>query len=141
MALVRPRWSDMDVFGHVNHANMVTLLEEARVPLLFDKASAAGLADFAKGIVVVHLTVDYRAPVVVDGQDVRVVITLDQLRHASFTLDYAVHSGPSGDDDVAVTARTVLAPFDVRRGRPRRLTGQEREFLSTVLPSAGADGA
>ena len=29
------RWSDMDVFQHINHARMVTLLEEARIPWLF----------------------------------------------------------------------------------------------------------
>ena len=25
------RWSDMDVFQHINHARMVTLIEEARI--------------------------------------------------------------------------------------------------------------
>lgn len=32
---VTVRWSDMDVFQHINHARMVTLLEEARIPWLF----------------------------------------------------------------------------------------------------------
>nr|WP_106178937.1 thioesterase family protein [Prauserella shujinwangii] len=131
----------MDAFGHVNHANLVTLLEEARVPLLFDRASSAGLGEFAKGIVVVRLSVDYRAPIVVQGQDIRVVITLRDLRHASFALDYRVHSGPSEADPVAATARTVLAPYDVGGGRPRRLTEREREFLAAALPSGGVDGA
>ncbi|MGH8967810.1 MAG: acyl-CoA thioesterase, partial [Actinomycetes bacterium] len=35
---VLPRWSDMDVYGHVNHARTVTLLEEARIQLLFAEA-------------------------------------------------------------------------------------------------------
>ena len=39
VAEVRPRWSDMDAYGHVNHANTVTLLEEARVELLFSEAA------------------------------------------------------------------------------------------------------
>ena len=30
------RWSDMDAFQHINHARMVTLLEEARIPWLFE---------------------------------------------------------------------------------------------------------
>ncbi|PXY28377.1 acyl-CoA thioesterase [Prauserella muralis] len=124
----------MDAFGHVNHANMVTLLEEARVPLLFGEAPGDGLAEFAKGIVVVRLSVDYRSPVVVDGRDVRVEITLSELRHASFTLSYTVHNGPSGSDPVAVTARTTLAPYDVGGSRPRRLTATEREFLRTRIP-------
>lgn len=143
---VRPRWSDMDAFGHVNHARLVTLLEEARVPLLFGGApdgpdetggDSGGLSDFAKGIVVVRLHVDYRAPIVVDGREVRVEITLADLRHASFTLDYRVRTGPSEEDAVAATATTVLAPYDLERGRPRRLSEAERAFLVEHVPSGG----
>ncbi|MFC4000258.1 acyl-CoA thioesterase [Prauserella oleivorans] len=137
VTMVRPRWSDMDVFGHVNHANMVTLLEEARIPLLFDEATAEGLGEFAKGIVVVRLAVDYKAPVVVNGTDIRVGITLSELRAASFTLAYRVHNGQSEQDPVAVTARTTLAPYDLGAARPRRLTDAEREFLGARIPQGG----
>lgn len=136
VAMVRPRWSDMDVFGHVNHANMVTLLEEARVPLLFDEAGRAGLAEFAKGMVVVKLAVHYHAPIVVNGQQIRVDIALRDLKFASLTLGYAVHNGPSQEDKVAVTAETVLAPYEVATERPRRLTEEERAFLRTRLEGA-----
>ena len=133
VAMVRPRWSDMDVFGHVNHARMVTLLEEARVPLLFGEAARSGVAEFAKGMVVVKLSVHYRAPIVVDGQEIRVEVSLRELKFASATLDYVVHSGPSADDPVAVVADTVLAPYHVSTGRPRRFTEDEREFLRERL--------
>lgn len=129
----------MDAFGHVNHARLVTLLEEARVPLLFNPA--ADLRDFAKGIVVVRLSVDYRAPVVVNGVDVRVEITLSELRAASFTLDYRLYAGPSEKDGLAATARTTLAPYDVGEGRPRRLTGPERDFLHSLSLRTPGDGA
>jgi acyl-CoA thioester hydrolase len=134
--MVRPRWSDMDVFGHVNHARMVTLLEEARVPLLFGEAGRTGLAEFAKGMVVVKLSVHYQAPIVAGGQEIRVEITMRDLKFASVTLDYKVHSGPSHEDRVAVVADTVLAPYDVETGRPRRFTEEEREFLRERLAVA-----
>lgn len=137
--MVRPRWSDMDVFGHVNHANMVTLLEEARVPLLFDLAERAGLGELPKGIVVVSLAINYHAPVVVKQQDLRVELSLKELRFASFTIDYKVHSGPSEKDRVAVTAETVLAPYDVSTERPRRLTDAERSFLGAHLDGGAGD--
>ncbi|MBB3664284.1 MULTISPECIES: acyl-CoA thioesterase [Prauserella salsuginis group] len=133
---VRPRWSDMDAFGHVNHARMVTLLEEARVPLLFDDATAQGLGEFAKGTVVVKLGVDYKEPVIVDGKQLRVGITMTRLQQASFTLAYRVHNGPSESDPVAVTAWTLLAPYDVGAARPRRLAAQERAFLTDHIPEA-----
>ncbi|WAL64164.1 thioesterase family protein [Amycolatopsis cynarae] len=133
VAMVRPRWSDMDVFGHVNHANLVTLLEEARVPLLFDEAGRAGLAEFAKGMVVVRLGVHYHSPIVVDGQEIRVEIFLRELKFASLTLDYRVYSGPLAEGKPSVTAETVLAPYELSTGRPRRLTEAERAFLATRL--------
>ncbi|HZC10773.1 MAG TPA: thioesterase family protein, partial [Mycobacterium sp.] len=34
VAAVPVRWSDIDMYQHVNHATMVTILEEARVPFL-----------------------------------------------------------------------------------------------------------
>ncbi|WP_236793929.1 thioesterase family protein [Amycolatopsis sp. GM8] len=133
VAMVRPRWSDMDLFGHVNHARMVTLLEEARVPLVFSEAKRYGLDEFAKGMVVVKLSVHYRAPVVADSQELRVEISLRDLKFASLTLDYNVYSGPSTENGVAVVADTLIAPYDVSTGRPRRFTGAEREFLRERL--------
>ncbi|QRP48199.1 thioesterase family protein [Amycolatopsis sp. FDAARGOS 1241] len=134
---VQPRWSDMDVYGHVNHANLVTLLEEARIPVLFGDAVKAGLTELPQGVVVVKLAVHYRTPIVVEPErKVRVEITLAELKAASITLAYRVHTGPEESDPVAVTAETVLAPYDTGKLRPRRLTTAETEFLKKVFADA-----
>lgn len=130
VAEVRPRWSDMDVFGHVNHANMVTLLEEARIDLLFGEADRHGAVNMAKGIVVARLAVDYHTPLVADGTAARVEIAVRELRAASFTLDYVVHSGRKNSDAVVATAETLMVPYDLDAARPRRLTDAERDFLA-----------
>ncbi|MFC5287417.1 acyl-CoA thioesterase [Actinokineospora guangxiensis] len=127
---VRPRWSDMDSYGHVNHANTVTLLEEARVDLLFHEAELRGAEDLARGVVVASLTVDYHAPLYANGRALRITVSVREIRAAYFILDYSIHSGPSQDDVVAVTARTTLAPFDLAAGKPRRITDAERDFLA-----------
>ena len=136
VSLVRPRWTDMDVYGHINHAKLVTLLEEARIPLLFKGAVEAGLTELPKGIVVVRLEVGYKRPIVVAGQQLRVEIDLTELRSATFTLGYRVRSGPSEEDPVAVTAETVLAPYDTVALRPRRLSPAESEFLKQGFADA-----
>ena len=130
VAEIRPRWSDMDAYGHVNHANTVTLLEEARVDLLFGEAARHGAADMANGVVVARLVVDYHTPLVVDGASVRVEIVVRELRAASFTLDYTIHSGRRESDAVVATAETMLVPYNREAGRPRRLTDAERDFLA-----------
>ncbi|MET9263442.1 thioesterase family protein [Amycolatopsis sp. NPDC004079] len=134
---VQPRWSDMDVYGHVNHANVVTLLEEARVPVLFGEAERAGLTELPKGVVVVKLAVHYRAPIVATpGRSVRVEITLAELKASTVTLGYVVRTGPDAADPVAVTAETVLAPYNTVELRPRRFSDEESEFLKRVLADA-----
>jgi acyl-CoA thioester hydrolase len=120
----------MDVFGHVNHANMVTLLEEARIDLLFAEGDRHGTASMAEGLVVARLVVDYHTPLVADGTPARVEITVRELRAASFTLDYVVHSGRRTSDAVVATAETLMVPYDLAAARPRRLTDAERDFLA-----------
>lgn len=123
---VAVRWSDMDVYGHVNNARVVTLLEEARTKLLFGEAAGRAATAFTRGVVVVELTVRYHQPLVYSVIPVSVRIWVSELRAASFTLDYIV----AGSEGEAVSARTHLAAYDVAAHRPRRLTPAEREFLA-----------
>jgi acyl-CoA thioester hydrolase len=132
---VAVRWSDMDVYGHVNNARVVTLLEEARTELLFGAGAHRGAQTLAAGVVVVELVVRYRQPLVYSANRVRVRLWVSELRAASFTLDYVV-AGTVGE---AVSARTHLAAYDTGAQRPRRLTPGEREFLA-AFREGGDDG-
>lgn len=129
IAQVAVRWTDQDVFQHVNHAVTVTLLEEARIQLVFDAAGAEGVAGFAAGLLVTGLSVDYKRQIPYRSRRLRVAMTVDEVRAAAFRIRYCMHDGPDEDDAVAVTAETRLATFDLTAQRPRRLTAQEREFL------------
>jgi acyl-CoA thioester hydrolase len=129
VAHVAVRWTDQDVFRHVNHAVAVTLLEEARIQLVFDAAGAEGVPGFAAGLLVTGLSVDYKRQISYRSRRLRVAMTVDELRAAAFRIRYAMYDGPDEDDAVAVTAQTRLATFDLAAQRPRRLTPEEREFL------------
>lgn len=118
----------MDAYGHVNHANMVTLLEEARVAMVFTEATRQGIASFARGMVVAKLSVHYRAPLVPNGGAVEVEMSVRDLRASSFVLDYVLRAEPNGTP--IVTADTLMVAYDVERSGPRRLSDQEREFLA-----------
>ena len=138
VAEVRPRWSDMDAYGHVNHARTVTLLEEARVELLFVEAARHGVTDMAKGVVVARLAVDYHSPLVADGTNVRIEMSVRDMRVASFVLDYNLHSGRSESDAVVITAQTLMVPYDLAGQRLRRLTEAERDFLAGYQTGANS---
>jgi len=132
---VAVRWSDMDIYGHVNNARVVTLLEEARIELLYGEGARCGAESLADGVVVAELVVRYRQPLVYSATPVRVRLWVSELRAASFALDYTVTSA----DGDAVIARTQLAPYDTEAQRPRRLMPGEREFLASFRED-GDDG-
>ena len=69
---VAVRWSDMDAYGHVNHARMVTLLEDARTELFYNEMPRRGLGRITDGIVVSRLTVEYLQPLVYNGEPIRI---------------------------------------------------------------------
>lgn len=120
----------MDVFHHVNHAAVITLLEEARVALLFCRARQLGLSELAEGIVLSRLEADYYLPVDFTDGSLLIELSVQQLKHASFVVKHVLHTGSDIGDPIAVIAQATLVPYHVSTRRPRRLTAAEREFLA-----------
>jgi acyl-CoA thioester hydrolase len=125
VAEVALRWSDMDAFGHVNHARTITLLEEARAELLFTEAERQGLLGMAEGMVVARVVVDYHSPLVYASKSLQVQMSVRELKAASFIVDYTAYA-----QEAVATAETLMVPYDLRAGRPRRMTKEERDFLA-----------
>ena len=119
------RWSDMDAYGHVNNARFLTLYEEARVALFFLGARDLGLTSFEDGIVIARHEVDYLRPVNY-GDPAEITMWVEQIRAAQFTIGYEFFSGPA----VVSRARSVCVPFNLGQGYPRRLSDQEKAFLT-----------
>ena len=104
------RSRDLDAAGHVDPAVLFTYLEEAR---------EAWLGDRVPGVVVSHVTIDYRRPLGRDDEPV-VSCTLDAVGRASFRTRETITVGGT----IAVDAATTLET-------PRRaLTDAEREALA-----------
>lgn len=123
------RWTDQDLYGHLNNARTVTLLEEARVRFLFDAAGEEGVTGFSGGLLVAGLNVEYRRQVPYRPRPLRVTMWVDELRPASFRISYELQDGPDASDPVATRAWTRMAMVDMSGRHPRRLTAAEREFL------------
>ena len=123
----------MDAYGHVNNAKFLTLYEEARAALLFGHASRAGVGTMERGVVIARheidylRAVDYDAPLNGDNatHQVRIDLWIDEIRAASFTMAYELFDNTV----LASRARSVVVPYDLMEGRPRRLTDNEQNFL------------
>ncbi len=122
------RWSDADMFGHVNNARFLTLYEEARVALMFTDARRAGVGSLAEGTVIARHEVDYLRPVSYH-EPVRIEMWIERLRPSSIVVAYEMFAG----DEIASRARTVCVPFDLVAGRPRRVSDAERAYLTPWL--------
>nr|WP_228046417.1 thioesterase family protein [Saccharopolyspora sp. HNM0983] len=118
------RWSDLDAFGHVNHARTITLLEEARAGLLFAEAERQGIPGMADGMVVARVVIDYHSPLQYSAGSLQVQMSVRDLRAASFLVDYTAYA-----QEAVATAETLMVPYDLDAGRPRRVTSAERDFL------------
>jgi len=125
---VEVRWSDMDAFQHINHARMVTLLEEARIPWLF--ADGRPTVNLREGAVIADLHVRYRGQLRHEDSPLDVLMWIERVRAVDFTIGYEVRPGGAPADATAsVVASTQIAAFDIGTQRLRRLTDPEREYL------------
>ncbi|WP_072690844.1 acyl-CoA thioesterase [Rhodococcus marinonascens] len=127
-AFVPVRWSDMDAFEHINHARMVTLLEEARIDWLINEGPENSSLITSSFIADVHIK--YRSQLRHSDSPLRITMWIAKLRAVDFTIGYEVRSaGAALTDPPAVTGTTQLAVADVDAQRLRRLTDTEREYL------------
>ncbi|MEH3133553.1 MAG: thioesterase family protein [Mycolicibacterium neoaurum] len=124
---VAVRWSDIDMYQHVNHATMVTLLEEARVPFLHEPF----VNDIDTiGLLIAEVNVKYKGQVRLMDSPLQVTIWVNRLRTVDFTLGYEVRSaGADPDSKPAVIAETQLVAFNIAEQKLVRLLPHHREYL------------
>jgi acyl-CoA thioester hydrolase len=120
------RFRDLDAFGHVYHAEYLTLLDEARAKWFGDVMGLTNPSDY----VVVHLEIDYDSSLTRADHAVRVEFVLERLGTTSLTLGETMHAQ---DDRVVARSRTVVVLRDVTSGRSRSLEGGERSRAEDLL--------
>ena len=128
---LKPRWADMDAYGHVNNVTWLEYVQEARVDLFAAFAAHPDGGMLVEGVVVARVVMDYRRPLVYRPEPVRIEMWVSRVSAASFTLDYEVMDrADDGSAIVYVVAQTVLVPVMLGESRPRRLQPKEREVLA-----------
>ncbi|MEO7980565.1 MAG: acyl-CoA thioesterase [Sporichthyaceae bacterium] len=120
------RWSDADMLGHLNHARLLALVEDARMALL---AQAPG-GDVtggrsARGVILARLEVDYLAQVRYRVDEVLPVESwVLRLGGKSLTLRQEL----SQDGAVVLRADAFCVMFDYDADASRPIAADERKF-------------
>ena len=128
VATVPVRWSDMDAFGHVNHARMVTLMEEARIEWLLSAGDE--YAPLIKSAMIVHVDIRYQSQLRHEDSPLSVAMWIVGHRSVDFTIGYEIRGAEAPlDSKPACKATTQMAVVDIEAHSLRRLTDTEKGYL------------
>ena len=131
VAPVHVRWSDIDMYQHINHATMVTILEEARIPFLREPFEAV-IEEI--GLLIHEVKILYKGQLRLRDSPLQVTMFSKRVRAVDFTIGYEVrkaHANP--DAKPAVIAETQLAAVHIKEQRLERLSPVQREYLQRYL--------
>lgn len=148
---IQLRWGDFDAYGHVNNAEMLHLLEEARIQAFWAaddgdaEPGATGLGSAvldgrpgaATMTLIARQEVEYLAPVPYWRRPLEVELWLGHLGGASLEVCYEVFA-PAGIEPRTLYTRaaTTIVLLDTATERPRRITDAERAVWEPYLEPA-----
>lgn len=133
---VTVRWSDLDAYGHVNNAALLTLLEEARITAFWSGGPAGSpetaIIDAAPGAtsltIIARQESEYLAQIPHHREPIVVDTWIGRIGGASMLVCYEVLAPDRSE--VYARASTTVVMLDASAGRPRRLTDAERAAWS-----------
>ena len=142
---IKLRWSDLDAYGHVNNAEMLRLLEEARIEAFWitdDAEEAVGgstaVLDWRPGAdtltLIARQEIEYLAPIPYLRQPLDVQLWIGRLGGASLEVCYEVWT-PQGVEPRTLYSRaaTTIVLVDAASERPRRINDRERAAWTPYL--------
>ncbi|WP_448004925.1 acyl-CoA thioesterase [Agromyces bauzanensis] len=140
------RWSDLDAYGHVNNARMLSLLEEARIQAFWvnDDTSehavgaTTAVLDATPGATTITLIarqeIEYLAPIPYQRQPLEIELWIGYMGGASLDVCYEVFSPVGIEPRVRYTrATTTIVLVDAASERPRRISDAERAAWEPYL--------
>ncbi|ORV85150.1 thioesterase [Mycolicibacterium iranicum] len=115
------------MYQHINHATMVTILEEARIPFLTEPF---GDEITTIGLLIAEVNISYKAQLRLVDSPLQVTMWSKRVRAVDFTIGYEVRSvGAPPASRPAVIADTQLAAVHIEEQRLQRLSEAQREYL------------
>lgn len=116
------------MYQHINHATMVTILEEARVDFLAEPF-AADIDTI--GLLIHEVQVLYKGQLRLVDSPLQVTMWTKRCRAVDFTLGYEVRPvGVGLDSKPSVIAETQLAAVHIAEQRLVRLSAAHRAYLN-----------
>ena len=107
---IQIRFSDLDPLNHVNNANYLTYIEQARVSY-FKAMSGKDLALNKEGIILAKATIDFKQPILL-ADEILIFTRCNRIGNKSFDLEYELVKVAANVYVTAALASTVLVCID-----------------------------
>jgi len=140
---IKLRWSDVDAYAHVNNAEMLRLLEEARMEAFWRPDEGVdgrptAVLDARPGASTLSLIarqeVEYLAPIPFQRTPIVVELWIGRIGGASIEICYEVYSPAGVEPRIRYTiASTTLVMVDAASGRPSRISDELRELFAPYV--------
>jgi acyl-CoA thioester hydrolase len=131
------RWSDVDLFGHVNNAAYLRYLDDARFTLFLSMGVDENGALTASMLVVVKHEIDYVAPLTFRPAPFAVEVWVPQIGRSSVDFGYEILDA-ADPGLVYLRARSRMVQLDQRTHLSRPFTPDERAAFETYREDAPA---
>jgi acyl-CoA thioester hydrolase len=119
------------MYQHINHATMVTILEEARIPFL---SAPFGPEIETIGLLIHEVNILYKGQLRLVDSPLQATMWSKRVRAVDFTIGYEVRPvGASPESKPSVIAETQLAAVHIKEQRLQRLSPAQREYLQRYL--------
>jgi acyl-CoA thioester hydrolase len=132
------RFSDVDVYRHVNNVKYFEYFQEARIALVGALGRLLTTGDSsgdALSVVVAQVDVDYRTPLLFREQAYDVDTWIAHVGRSSFVVEGQIRDG----DKVLSRSRAVMVAFDAKTQRATALSDRQREGLQGSVRPGPAD--
>jgi len=123
------RWSDMDIYHHVNNVAYANYLETARVQFLAEYDLEPTVAGYAQ--LVARLEIDYKAPLEYRAAPVTMELWVSDIGASSYVINYELRD----ETTTFIHAKTVMVCVSVEHGVPGRIPQQLRDILTQTSRS------
>lgn len=137
------RWSDFDAYAHVNNAEMLRLLEEARIQAFWRpdegvSGAATAVLDARPGAEMISLIarqeIEYLAPIPYMRAPIDIEMWIGRMGGASLEVCYELYSPTGVSPRVLFTkAATTLVMVTAATGRPQRISDELRELWNDYV--------
>jgi acyl-CoA thioester hydrolase len=138
------RWSDFDAYAHVNNAEMLRILEEARIQAFWrpdagsDPGADTAILDARPGAETISLIarqeIEYLAPIPYMRAPIDIEMWIGRIGGASLEICYELYSPTGVTPRVLFTkAVTTLVMVTAATGRPHRISDELRDVFTPYI--------